>query len=54
MQIKFVAVDNFSGDEYSKAMQGKFPEREFVLDHSNMPAQISYINGKNEEVLINW
>lgn len=53
-QIKFVAVDNFSGDEYDKAMQGKYSEREFVLDYSNMPSQISYINGKNEEVLISW
>lgn len=53
-QIKFVAVDNFSGDEYDKAMQDKYSEREFVLDYSNMPAQISYINGKNEEVLISW
>lgn len=53
-QIKFVAVDNFSGDEYDKVMQGKNPEKEFVLNHSNMPVQISYINGKNEEVLISW
>lgn len=53
-QIKFVAVDNFSGDEYDKAMQGKYSERKFVLDRSNMPVQISYINGKNEEVLISW
>lgn len=53
-QLKFVAVDTFSGDEYDKAMQGKYPEREFALEHGNMPAQISYINGKNEEVLISW
>mgnify|MGYP000445172167 FL=1 len=53
-QIKFVAVDNFSDDEYDKAMQGKYPEREFALEHGNMPAQISYINGKSEEILISW
>lgn len=53
-QIKFVAVDHFSSDEYDKAMQGKYPEREFALEHENMPTQISYINGKNEEIPINW
>ena len=53
-QIKFVAVDNFSDDEYDKAMQGKYPERDFALEHGNMPAQISYINGKSEEILISW
>ena len=53
-KIKFVAVDNFSRDEYDKAMQGKYPKKEFVLNHSNMPVQISYINGKNEEVFISW
>lgn len=53
-QLKFVAVDTFSGDEYDKAMQGKYPEREFALEHGNMPAQISYINGKNEKILISW
>ena len=53
-KIKFVAVDNFSRDEYDKAMQGKYPKKEFVLNHSNMPIQISYINGKNEEVFISW
>ena len=53
-KIRFVAVDKFEVDEYNHAMQGKYPEKEFTIRKDNMPAKISYINGKNEEKFIAW
>ncbi len=50
--IKFVEVDKFSMAEYNKAMQGEYTAREFTLRKDNMPAKISFINGKGEEVSI--
>ncbi len=52
--IRFVAVDEFSNDEYDKAMQGEYAAKEFSLRKDNVPAKISYINGKNEEIFIDW
>ena len=52
--IKFVEVDCFDWDEYDKAMQGKYPNREFLITAKNIPEKISYINGHQEEVLIEW
>ena len=53
-KIRFVAVDEFKSDEYDRAMQGKYREREFTLRKDNMPAKISYINGRQEEIFIVW
>ena len=53
-KIRFVAVDEFESDEYDRAMQGKYREREFTLRKDNMPAKISYINGRQEEIFIVW
>lgn len=53
-RIRFVAVDDFSGDVYDRAMQGNYLKREFALQKDNMPLRISYINGNLEEIFINW
>lgn len=53
-KIRFVSVDEFSGDEYERAMQGEYKSREFTLRNNNMPAKISYIRGRQEEVFIVW
>lgn len=53
-KIRFVSVDEFSGDEYDRAMQGEYKSREFTLRSDNMPVKISYINGKQEEITIIW
>lgn len=53
-RIKFVEVDNFDGDEYDNAMQGMYADKELYLSQSNIPTRISYINGRNEEVIITW
>lgn len=53
-KIRFVSVDEFSGDEYDRAMQGEYKSREFTLRSDNMPVKISYINGRQEEIAIVW
>lgn len=53
-KIRFVSVDEFSGDEYDRAMQGEYKSREFTLTNDNMPVKISYINGRQEEIAIVW
>jgi len=53
-KTRFVAVDEFSHDEYDQAMQGKYPAKEFYLSADNIPEKISYINGRHEEVFIVW
>lgn len=53
-KIRFVSVDEFSGDEYDHAMQGEYKSREFTLRNDNMPVKISYINGRQEEISIVW
>lgn len=53
-KIRFVSVDEFSGDEYDRAMQGEYKSREFTLRNDNMPAKVSYICGRQEEVFIVW
>ena len=53
-EIIFVAVDEFSRDEYDCAMQGRYRENEFALRRDNMPAKISYLNDRHEEVFLVW
>lgn len=53
-RIRFVAVNEFCSDEYDHAMQGEYREREFTLRKDNIPAKISYINGRQEEIFIVW
>ena len=53
-KIRFILVDEFSDDEYNRAMQGEYKAREFSLRNDNMPAKISYINGRQEEIFISW
>lgn len=53
-KIRFVSVDEFSGDEYDRAMQGEYKSREFTLRSDNMPVKISYINSRQEEIAIVW
>lgn len=53
-RIRFVAVNEFGSDEYDRAMQGKYREREFTLSKDNIPTRISYINGRQEEIFIIW
>ena len=53
-EIIFVAVDEFSGDEYDRAMQGRYREKEFALRKDCIPEKISYINGRGEEVSLVW
>lgn len=53
-KLRFVSVDEFSGDEYDRAMQGEYKSREFTLRNDNVPAKISYINGRQEEISIVW
>lgn len=53
-RIRFVAVNEFGSDEYDRAMQGEYQEKEFVLEKDNMPSKISYISGRNEEVFVSW
>lgn len=53
-KIRFVSVDEFSGDEYDRAMQGEYKSREFTLRNDNMPVKISYIRGRQEEVIVVW
>ena len=53
-KIRFVAVDEFGSDEYDRAMQGEYREREFTLRKGNIPEKISYINGRQEEIFIVW
>lgn len=52
--IRFVSVDEFSGDEYDRAMQGEYKSREFTLRNDNMPVKVSYINGRQEEIAVVW
>ena len=53
-EIIFVAVDEFSRDEYDCAMQGRYRENEFALRRDNTPAKISYLNDRHEEVFLVW
>lgn len=53
-KIRFVTVDEFSSDEYDMAMRGDYKSRELTLRNDNMPAKISYINGRQEEIFIVW
>lgn len=53
-EIIFVAVDEFSRDEFDRAMQGRYREKEFALRKDNIPANISYLNDRHEEVFLVW
>ena len=53
-KIRFVAVDEFSSNEYDRAMQGEHQEKEFALGKDNIPEKVSYINGRQEEIFIVW
>ena len=52
--IRFVETRDFSWDEYERAMQGLSPDKEFLVSFDNMPTQVSYINGRNEEIVLSW
>lgn len=53
-KIRFVSVEEFSVDEYDRAIKDEYKSREFTLTNDNMPVKISYINGRQEEIAIVW
>lgn len=52
--IRFVEVNEFSSDNYDRAMEGNLSENEFLISCNRIPDYIAYINGRNEEVQITW
>ena len=47
-------VDGFSMDNHDSAMSGRMADKEFYIEKNNMPLYVAYINGRNEEVEINF
>ena len=52
--IRFIEVDSFNSEEYDNAMLGGRKRTELIITEKNMPERISYINGRNEEISIEW
>lgn len=42
--IRFVEVNEFSPDNYDKAMEGKSSENEFLISCNRIPEYLAYIN----------
>lgn len=53
-RIKFVLVDDFSMEIYDAAMSGGMADKEFYIEKDNIPSYVAYINGRDEEVQIDF
>lgn len=53
-KIRFVKTDIFSSESYDKLMEEAWIENEFFIDKDNIPEYIAYVNGRREEVEIDF
>ena len=53
-KIKCVLVDDFSMEVYDAAMSGEMADKEFYIEKDNLPSYVAYMNGRDEEVQIDF